>query len=77
MAILAYKNGNLISVKPTFKTNTWKEDGTKDLLMYVSPKDLTRKVFEGPNAVNDALDWIGTPDALALKIDVPVYQPPE
>lgn len=74
MAILAYKSGNLISVKPTFKANTWKENGTKDHLMYVNPKDPTRKVFEGTNAVNDALDWIGTPEALALKVNVDEQQ---
>ena len=69
MAILANKNGTIISVVPTFKTNTWKENCPKGSLFFVNPRDTHRKVFEGDNAVNDALDWIGTPEALALKVD--------
>lgn len=69
MAILANKNGTIISVVPTLKINTWKENCPKGSFFYVKPNEEHRKVFEGTNAVNDALEWIGTPEALALKVN--------
>lgn len=66
MPILAYKTGTLIAVSATLKTNTWKESGTKETYFTVHPNEETRKVFDGPTAVNDALHWIGTPQALEL-----------
>lgn len=59
MAILANKNGQLISVVPTDKPNVWKENCPKGSVFTLRPIDKsTRKVFEGSNAVSDAQVWI-------------------
>jgi len=66
MAILANKNGTIISVVETFKKDHWRENCPNGSLLKVTATQTNRKVFTGPNAVNDALEWIGTPEALEL-----------
>lgn len=66
MAILADKNGTIISVVETFKKDCWRENCPNGSLFNVSKRNKHRKVFTGPDAVNDALKWIGTPQALEL-----------
>lgn len=58
MAILANKNGMLISVTATFKKDHWRENCPNGSLFRVTASQTHRKVFEGPNAVYDAMDWI-------------------
>jgi hypothetical protein len=59
MAILANKNGQLISVVATDKPNVWKENCPKGSTFTIRPTDKSvRKVFDGPNAVAEAQAWI-------------------
>lgn len=59
MAILANKNGSLISVVNTDKPNKWKENCPKGSTFTLTEQQTHRKIFTGPNAVEEALVWIG------------------
>jgi hypothetical protein len=74
MAILANKNGTIISVVETFKKDHWRENCPNGSLFKVTAAQTHRKVFTGPNAVNEALEWIGTPEALELVQDYNTQQ---
>lgn len=58
MAILANVNGQLISVVETFKKDHWRENCPKGSLFKITAAQTHRKVFDGSNAVDDAMTWI-------------------
>jgi hypothetical protein len=72
MAILAYKSGTIISVRPTGTKGEYKENAMNGAIFKISKREKHRKVFTGDNAVNEALKWVGTPEALEL---VQEYEP--
>ena len=58
--ILAYRTGDLIMVSSIRKSGDIEtlRDNDKRLYNYNSKLDTHRKLFDGDNAVYDAIDWI-------------------
>ena len=59
--ILAYRQGDLIIVESIRKSGNIEtlRDADKKLYNYNGKVDTHRKLFDGENAVYDAIEWIG------------------